>query len=104
MDIQLLYCYFNLRSSIICCLFSEDIYLSSGISLSCSFVTISKLFRYEFFEALIILSAIKLPFASVDFSFSLFQAVLNASVSDCLASWRRFWLYLPIKLLLHQYF
>ena len=51
--------YYNLNSSIICCLFSRDIYFSFGIFVS------SKLFCechfLEDFEAFVILSAILLP-------------------------------------------
>ena len=65
-DISLLYYYITLRSSIIFCLFSGDIYLSLGISLSrpifyASFVTISELFCGEVLETFVILSAILLP-------------------------------------------
>ena len=35
-DIPLLHCYINLRSSIVLCLSYGDIYLSLGISSSCS--------------------------------------------------------------------
>ena len=64
LDIPLLYYYINLRSSILFCLSFGDIYLSLGISLSCSFVTISELFCCEVFEAFVILSAISLPIKS----------------------------------------
>ena len=63
-DISLLCYYMNLRSSIVFCLFSGDIYLSLGISLSCLFVTVSELLCWGFFETLIILSAILLPIKS----------------------------------------
>ena len=63
-DIPLLYYYINFRSSIIFCLFSRDIYLSLGISLSWSFVTVSELFCYNFFEDSVILLAILLPIES----------------------------------------
>ena len=63
-DIPLLYYYSSLNSSIICCLSFGDIYLSFGISLltavddddysSCCFFS-------DFFDALVILSAISLP-------------------------------------------
>ena len=43
-DIPLLYYYINLRSWIIFCLSAGDTYLSLGISLPCSFVTVSELF------------------------------------------------------------
>ena len=39
-------------------------YLSLGISLSCSFVTVSELFCCEFCETFVILSAILLPIRS----------------------------------------
>ena len=54
-DIPLLCNYINLRSSIIFCLSSADIYLSLGISLSCPF---------KIFETFVILSAILLPIKS----------------------------------------
>ena len=70
-----------------------EIYPSSGISLSCSFVTVSELFCCEFFETFVILpsydlataSAILLPIrssvASSVFWIALFEAVLNAFVA-----------------------
>ena len=60
-DISWLYYYINLRSSIILCLSSGDIYLSLGISLSCSFVIVSELFWSELLETFVILSATSLP-------------------------------------------
>ena len=60
-DIPLLYYYINLRSSIILYLSSGDMYISLGISLLFSFLTISKLFCAEVFETFVILSAILLP-------------------------------------------
>ena len=57
--------YFNLKSSIISFLYSENIYLSLGISFSCSFVTISELFCFEFYERLEILLVILLPIKSL---------------------------------------
>ena len=59
-DMSLLY-YFNLSSPIVCCLSSGEIYRSLGISLSCSFVTISELFGCEFFETFVILFVVLLP-------------------------------------------
>ena len=65
------------------CLFSGDIYLSFGISLSVSifsvsFVTVSKLFCDEVLETFVILSAILLPIkspvASAVFGIALFEA------------------------------
>ena len=35
-DISLLYCYTNLNSSIICCLFSQDMYLCFNANLNLS--------------------------------------------------------------------
>ena len=52
----------NLRSSIIFCLSLENIYLSLGISLSCSFLT--ELFCGDVCETFVILSAILLPVKS----------------------------------------
>ena len=49
------------RLYIISCLSSGDTYLSSGISLSCTFVTDSELFCCEFLESIVILIAILLP-------------------------------------------
>ena len=64
-DIPLLYYYTNLNSSIICCLFSGDIYLSFGISIS----SLASLFcecssLEDFLEIFVILSAILLPIKS----------------------------------------
>ena len=78
-DIPLLYYYINLRSSIIFCLSSGDIYLSLGISLSCSFVTVFGSFCVEFFQTIIILLGI-----FWNFGIALFEAVLNGFVADCL--------------------
>ena len=54
-DIPLLYYCINLESSIIFCLSSGDIYLSLGISLLCSFVTVSGFLCCEVFETYVIL-------------------------------------------------
>ena len=64
--IPLLYCYINLNSSIICCLSCGDIYLSFVISLLASFDENSFECNSfgDFFEALVILSAILLPIKS----------------------------------------
>ena len=65
-SIPLLYYSINLNSSIICCLSCGDIYLSFGISLLVSFDDNS--FEWnslgDFFEELVILSAILLPIKS----------------------------------------
>ena len=61
----------NTRLPIIFCLFSGDIYLSLGISLSRLFVTVSELFCCEVFEIFVnllaILLSIKSPVASAVF-------------------------------------
>ena len=61
-DIPLLYYYTNHNSSIICCIFSGDIYLSFGVSES-SFASLfcERNFVLDFFETLLILSTILLP-------------------------------------------
>ena len=103
-DIQWSYYYFNLTSSIIFCYSPEDIYLSLGISLSFSFVTISELLYCEVFENFVISLAIFLPMKSpVAFAIlwmALFEEVLSTSVVDFLAWSRIFSLYLPLKCLL----
>ena len=61
-SISLLYYYINLNSSIICCLSFGDIYLSFGISLLASFY--DNPFggnSLDFFDTLVIFSAILLP-------------------------------------------
>ena len=68
-DIQLIYYYINLRSSIIFCLFPGDIYLSFGIFLSntifsASLSTVSELLCGAVFDNFVILSAILLSFKS----------------------------------------
>ena len=61
LDIPLLCYYINLRSSIIFCLSSGDIYLSLGISSLLSLSTlISELFCGEVFENFVILTVILL--------------------------------------------
>ena len=104
-DITLLYYYILLKSSIIFCLFSGNICLSLRISLwgllfSSSFLTVSELFcevleAFEIFYAILLL--IKSPVASTVFIIALFEAVLSASVANCSAWSRSFWLYLPLK-------
>ena len=85
-DIPSLYCYTNLNSSIICCLFSGDMYLVFVASIS--------LLVSDIFETLVILSAILLPIkspvASAVFSIALFEAVFIASAVDFLALSRRY--------------
>ena len=58
-DIPLLYYYASLRSSIVFCLSSGDIYLSLGIFLSFSDIIVS-----ELFDTFVILLAIFLPMKS----------------------------------------
>ena len=70
-DIPLLYYYINLRSSIVCCVFWGDIYLSLGVSISLTELLCGKLF-----EAFVILLENILPIGSpvasavLDFPFS----------------------------------
>ena len=91
-DIQLLYYYTNLNSSIISYLFYGDIYLSFGISVLSSFVFKCNSFKcnsFGDFETLITWSAILLPIkspvSSAVFWIILFEAVFIASVVDFLA-------------------
>ena len=95
-DVPLLY-YTNLNSSIICFLFSGDIYLSLGISIS--FPSVFKCNSFEafwedLFKTLVILSAILLPIkwpvVSAVFWIALFEAVFIACVVDFLAVSRSF--------------
>ena len=101
----LCYC-INLISSIVFCLFSGDKFLSFGIFLSSptfpgSFVTVSELFCGHVLETFMILLAILLPVRSpvASASIDLSEANLSASVANCLAWSRRFWLYLLLKFL-----
>ena len=98
-DIKLLCCYTNLNSSIICCLFSGDMYHSFGICIS----SLPSLFcrsLEDFLEIFVNLSAVvlpnKSPVASAVFRIALFEAVFIASVVDILAVSRRFWPYLLV--------
>ena len=91
---------FNLKLLIIFCLNSGDIYIF--LIISSSFV--SGLIFGEVFDALVFVSTILIPIKSLVVSavfwMTLFEEVLKASVVDCLAWWRRSWLYLLYKLLL----
>ena len=82
-DIPLIYYHTSLNSSIICCLFSGDIYFS--LFESSSLLTDYKLFC-EVFQTFVILSAfllpIKSPFASAVFWIVHFETVSAASVPD----------------------
>ena len=93
-DIPLLY-YTNLNSSIVCCLFSGDICLSFGVSIS--FSTVFECNSFRDFEISVILSAIllliKSPVASAVFWIDLFETVFIAFVVDFLALSKSFWLY-----------
>ena len=94
--------YISLRSSIIFCYLSRDIYLSVGISFSLS--TVSEVSCGEFLEAFLIsfaiLLLIKSPFGTVVFWIALFETVV--------CTWSRgYWrlanilgLYLLFKILL----
>ena len=88
-DVPLLYYYGSLNSSIICCLFSGDMYLSFGVSDS-SFTSIfcDRNFVEEFFETLVILSPIllliKSPITSAIFWIALFEVVFIACIVDFL--------------------
>ena len=103
-DIPLLSYYINLRSLIIVCIPCWDIYLSLGISLSCSVIIISGLFCGEILQAFVILLAILLPIKSpvnsAVFWITFFEVVLSAFVADCLTWSRSFWQYLPLTFLL----
>ena len=82
-NIALLYYYINLRLPINFSLSSGDIYLSLGIYLSLSFVTVSELLFGETSEIFVTLSAILLPIKSLlVYAALLFETVLNASVTQ----------------------
>ena len=107
-DVSLLYSYINLSPSIILCLSSRDKNLSLGISLSSPLFffylqTVSELFFGEGLKTFVILSSnllpIKSPVSSALFWIAFFKGVCSASVADCLAWSRRFWLYFPVKFL-----
>ena len=112
--IPLLCYYINLSPSIISCLFSGDIYLSLGlyfytflyffIILICNClwtILLWILWNFFYFIGNCITNQITSCFCF--FLITLFQAVLNASVADCLAWSRVFWLYLPLKFFLYVY-
>ena len=64
-DIPLLYYNTDLNSSIVCCRFSDDIYLSFGISISSLSLSFCECNSLEgFLEIFVILSAILLPIKS----------------------------------------
>ena len=101
-DIPLLYCYTNLNSSIIYCLSSGGMYLFLGVALSTSTSVLSfGNSSVDFFETLVILSAILLPIkspaASAVFWVPLFEGIFIASAVDFLALSKSFWPYLLPK-------
>ena len=83
-----------LNSSIICCLFWGDIYLSFGISLLSSVFSALAALRLICDEAFVISSAILLPIkssvASAVFLIALFEAVFIVFFVDLLALLRSF--------------
>ena len=94
-DISLSY-YTNLYSSIICCLFSGDMYLSY-----CMFVSFSLAFECNIFKWLVILLTVyyQSPVASVLSWSVLFEAFIITSILDILPLSRSFWLYLLLMFL-----
>ena len=62
-NIPLLCCYTNLNSSVMCCRFSGDTYLSFGISISLLALLLCSSIE-NFFEIFVILSAILVPIKS----------------------------------------
>ena len=94
----LLLCYCNnVRSSIVFGIFFGDVYLSLGISLSCSFVILSELFCCKFFVTLL---AFLLPITSLvasPVSLLYYYINLSSSIISCLFSGDTY-LYLGISL------
>ena len=88
-DVPLFCSFINLKSWKTLCLSYGDIYLSSGICLSCPLITASESFCGEPLETFVTLLAtllpIKLPFASDFFWIAFFEAFLRTSVADSLA-------------------
>ena len=84
----------NLNSSIICCLSSGDRYLLFGASIPSIWNSLKRNSVGDFFETLVILSAIWLPIKSpvafAVFWIALFEAAFIASVVDFLALSRSF--------------
>ena len=112
------FCYVNitllnhLKSLIIGCLFSGDIYLSFGISLwntvfFISLSTVSELLCGELLDIFVILWAVLLPSkssgSSAVFWTASFEAALSSTVVDFSAWLRKFCLYLPLTCLLKFY-
>ena len=106
-DIPFLYCYTNLNSSIISCPSFGDIYLSFGVSdsslasLFCGFLECNSI--EDFFETLVILSAILLPIkspvASAVFLDCSFWSSFYCICVDFFVLSRHFWLCLLLKCL-----
>ena len=99
------YSIIKLRSSIILCLSSGDIYLSLGIiMLICSCLWIILLWSFCDFTVVQISygvsNFITNQLRAAVFWITLFELVLSASYVDCLAWSKRFWLYLPLTFLL----
>ena len=98
--IPLLYYYTNLNSSIICCLFSGDIYLSFGVSISFSSVfwmkyfwnVLGRLWNTCYFISYFIANYITSCFHS--FLNCYFWSSFIASFVDFVALSGSFWLYL----------
>ena len=85
-DILLLYRYIHLRLSMIFCLSSGDIYISLGISLSSSFVTVSEFFCCKFSETLVIFLPTKSPVVSVFYISLLYYYInLKSPILFCLS-------------------
>ena len=100
-DISLSYYFINLNLSMICSLFSGDIYIFLQVYLFC----LKPLLKYfcafgTFVILLAFLLPIKSPVASAVFWIAFFEAVSSAYVADCLAWSRNFWLYLLLKFLI----
>ena len=83
------------------------IYIYLGISLSRWFVIVCGLFCGEVFETSMILSGILLPIkspvSSAGFWIALFEELISAFVTDCLARLRSLWLYLHLSFYLCFY-
>ena len=91
------YCCIYLSSSLICVLFSGNLYLSFGISID-FFLFLGN--SQEYFVSLLeILLPIKSSVTSALFWVTLLEVVLRASVAYFSAWSRSFWLYLPLDFL-----
>ena len=91
------YCIY-LSSSLICVLFSGNLYLSFGISID--FLSFCETVTGEYFVSLLeILLPVKSSVTSAVFWVTLLKVVLTASVASFSAWSRSFWLYLPLNFL-----